>query len=168
MLLIYPTFLALASIVVMTVFLKFLEDSEKDKDLYEMICIVSLMTFITGLALGLGPVPFLVIDEMFPPEARPAAMSLANNCNWACSLLVTVLYPLMLQEMKALVNVPFAGALLLTVVFCFFRLPETKGMTHHGGKTIRRKKVRFSRNTIDRHAFSRRQVKRKGSRPIEV
>jgi len=144
-LLIYPTIMALCSFVLMTVFLKLLEDAEtgvdsegvktydlddSTKEAYGAICVLCLMTFIIGFAVGLGPIPFIIVGEIFTQEPRAAAMALATSCNWACNLMVTMLYPTMTEQLKAFANLPFVAFLFITLTFFFLRVPETKGKSY--------------------------------------
>jgi hypothetical protein len=45
--------------------------------------------YIIGFSLGWGPIPLLVMSELFPAKARGAASGLATLVNWFCAFLVT-------------------------------------------------------------------------------
>jgi sugar porter (SP) family MFS transporter len=90
----------------------------------------SLTLYIAAFAVGLGPVFWLLISEIYPLRARGLAMSLATMVNWGFNLLVTLTF---LSLIAALGR---AGAFwcyaLLSICawfFAYFLVPETKGRT---------------------------------------
>ncbi|GAA5835757.1 hypothetical protein JCM11251_007418 [Rhodosporidiobolus azoricus] len=49
-----------------------------------------IMLFVVGFALGLGPVPFVLVGEMPVEEAKSATASVAVAVNWTSNLLVGI------------------------------------------------------------------------------
>ncbi|GAA5852611.1 hypothetical protein JCM8547_002562 [Rhodosporidiobolus lusitaniae] len=49
-----------------------------------------IMFFVVGFATGLGPVPFVLVGEMPPEEAKSATASIAVATNWIANLAVGV------------------------------------------------------------------------------
>ncbi|KZV67967.1 general substrate transporter [Peniophora sp. CONT] len=49
---------------------------------------VAIMTFVMSFAIGLGPVPFVMIPEVSPPEAVSALSSTALSLNWVANFFV--------------------------------------------------------------------------------
>lgn len=45
--------------------------------------------YIAFFSLGLGPVPWLMMGEVFPGKIRSSASSLAAGLNWTCSFVTT-------------------------------------------------------------------------------
>ncbi|XP_048414717.1 solute carrier family 2, facilitated glucose transporter member 8 isoform X1 [Stegostoma tigrinum] len=92
--------------------------------------LVCLVVFITGFALGCGPIPWLVMSEIFPVRARGIASGACVLTNWSTAFLVT-------KEFHDLVeNITQYGTFWLFSSFCFMNLlftiffvPETKGRT---------------------------------------
>jgi len=129
-LLIFPTILALLAFVVMTIMLILIRDLPKDdidsKETYGIICIVCMMTYIVGFAVGLGPIPFIVVGEIFRNEPRAAAMSIALVFNWSCNFILTMFYPIMEKVIKEYANIPFIVIMILSVIFFVMYIPETK------------------------------------------
>ena len=92
------------------------------------IAVVSVATFVGFFAIGLGPVFWLLIAEIFPLDMRGRAMSLAAVANWGFNAIVSVTF---LDLVGALGS---AGAFLVYAVlsiaalaFIIAMVPETKG-----------------------------------------
>ncbi|KAL7423213.1 Bifunctional purine biosynthesis protein PurH [Cryptotrichosporon argae] len=50
----------------------------------------AIVAFIASFALGLGPVPWLIISELVPPHAVPALSALALALSWLANFVVAV------------------------------------------------------------------------------
>jgi len=92
------------------------------------ITAVSLAAYVGFFAVGLGPVFWLLIAEIFPLYFRGRAMGAAAISNWTFNLLVTVSF----QNMIELFGRPgtFLVYAILTAgafVFTWVLVPETKG-----------------------------------------
>jgi MFS family permease len=86
------------------------------------------MAYVGFFAVGMGPIPWLIISEIYPPVIRGQAMSLAVFCNWVANYFIALTF---LDLAKGLT---FAGAFclyacigLLAFFFIWKRVPETKG-----------------------------------------
>ncbi len=94
------------------------------------ITAVSLIAYISFFAIGLGPVFWLLISEIFPLQARGTAMSIATVANWGANFLITLVF-------LGLVNVLgqsgtfwlFAAIGIVAFLFTLRLVPETKGLT---------------------------------------
>lgn len=49
---------------------------------------VFIVLFVATFSIGLGPIPFLLLGEVPPPQARPASASAALGMNWGLNLFV--------------------------------------------------------------------------------
>ncbi len=92
------------------------------------VAVVSVAAYVGFFAIGLGPIFWLLIAEIFPLALRGRAMSLATVANWGFNLIVAATF---LNLVGALGS---AGAFLvyavLSVAALFFvalMVPETKG-----------------------------------------
>ena len=47
-----------------------------------------LATQASLFAVGLGPIPWLIVSEMFPTELVTNAQAVASQLNWACAFVV--------------------------------------------------------------------------------
>lgn len=97
---------------------------------------LGILLFIGSFALSMGPVTWVLLAEMFPNSYRAAAMSVAVGAQWLFNALVANSFPLLVRsELNSQV---FNGALpyaffalmcLVTVLFVWRFIPETKGKT---------------------------------------
>lgn len=70
--------------------------------------IVCIMLFVVSFAIGLGPIPFIYTAECFRQNARSSAMALSTLFNWTAGLVLTLLFPFMLELVQQYVFVIFA------------------------------------------------------------
>ena len=92
------------------------------------LSILCIVLFNLSYSVAWGPVPWLVMSEIFPLRARGPASSIATLSNWLLAFIVTKTFP----TMQARLTVPgtywfFGGWCFLGFVFVYFLLPETKG-----------------------------------------
>jgi MFS family permease len=95
-----------------------------------------ILGYIGCFALSVGPVTWVILSEIFPTRIRGRAMALATVCLWLADFVVTQTFPMM-DENEWLVDVfhrafPFlvyAAFCVVSVVFLWVYVPETKGKT---------------------------------------
>ncbi|XP_063287633.1 solute carrier family 2, facilitated glucose transporter member 8 [Pelobates fuscus] len=94
------------------------------------LALASMCLFITGFALGWGPIPWLVMSEIFPLRARGIASGVCVVTNWGCAFLVTKEFHNLMDYLTSYGTYwLFAGFCVLNVLFTVFCVPETKGKT---------------------------------------
>ncbi|HVT70041.1 MAG TPA: sugar porter family MFS transporter [Trebonia sp.] len=93
-----------------------------------VVAIVGLFFYTGSFAIGLGPVFWLLIAEIYPLKIRGAAMSVASMANWAANFVVTISFLTLLSAVGG-VGVFFLFGFLTLVALAYFwrRVPETKG-----------------------------------------
>ncbi|XP_042873724.1 facilitated trehalose transporter Tret1-like [Penaeus japonicus] len=92
--------------------------------------ITSLIIFIASFSIGYGPIPWLMMGELFSANVREAAGSLSTMANWSISFIVTLLFePLQDAIHEYGVYWIFGGVCAINLVFCVLVVPETKGKT---------------------------------------
>ncbi|KAM9392319.1 solute carrier family 2, facilitated glucose transporter member 8 [Pholidichthys leucotaenia] len=94
------------------------------------LALASMAVFIMGFALGWGPIPWLVMSEIFPVKARGFASAVCVLTNWSMAFVVTKSF----QDMMSLLTSAgtfwlFACACTVSVIFTIIFIPETKGKT---------------------------------------
>ena len=91
---------------------------------YEMI------GYIVFFGIGLGPVVWLLISEIYPTKIRGKAMSLATLSVWGANWVVAGTFLSLIRGVgPAGTFWIFAFVCLLAFAFCFALVPETKGKT---------------------------------------
>ena len=91
---------------------------------------VSLAAYVGFFAVGLGPVFWLLISEIFPLVIRARGMSAATIANWLANLVVALTF-LDLVDLLSRPGVFFLYAALTAGAFLFawILIPETKGLS---------------------------------------
>jgi sugar porter (SP) family MFS transporter len=88
----------------------------------------SLMLFVAFFAIGLGPVFWLLISEIYPLSVRGSAMGTVTVANWGANLLVSLAFPILTANLgKPSTFWLFGICSLLAFVFAYRMVPETKG-----------------------------------------
>ncbi|RDI70729.1 sugar porter family MFS transporter [Halopelagius longus] len=99
-------------------------------DVLGIVATISLMLFVAFFAIGLGPVFWLLISEIYPLAVRGSAMGVVTVANWGANLLVSLAFPVL----RASIGTPSTFGLfgffsLVGLVFVHRFVPETKGRT---------------------------------------
>lgn len=92
------------------------------------LAVICLMIYVGSFAIGLGPVFWLMISEIYPLRIRGRAMSIATLANWGFNLLVAITFLSLIQLLGTpgtfwLYSVIGVGAF----IFVYALVPETKG-----------------------------------------
>jgi sugar porter (SP) family MFS transporter len=87
-----------------------------------------LMLYIASFAISVGPLPHVLMSEIFPLRVRGPGMSAASISNWGFNFVVVFAFPLMLAGPGlAATFTLFAVICLGGIVFTLTRVPETTG-----------------------------------------
>ncbi|XP_040389588.1 solute carrier family 2, facilitated glucose transporter member 5-like isoform X1 [Cygnus olor] len=93
------------------------------------LSIVCVILYIIGHAIGASPIPFVMITEMFLQSSRPAAFMVGGSVHWLCNFAVGLLFLYMEAGLGAYSFLIFCAICLVTMVYIFFVVPETKNKT---------------------------------------
>jgi sugar porter (SP) family MFS transporter len=100
------------------------------KQLLGWISIASLMAYVGSFAVGLGPVFWLILSEIYPLRIRGRAMSVGTAANWSANLLVALTFLTLTKVMGKPATFWLYGAVTVAAwCFAFFLVPETRGKT---------------------------------------
>jgi SP family facilitated glucose transporter-like MFS transporter 3 len=94
-----------------------------------MLALVAVNFYVIFFEIGLGPIPWLIVAEMFDGKYIAVAMSVCSQLNWACNFIVGLVFPSMNAYLGPYSFGPFALVLAFTFLFALFVLPETQGTT---------------------------------------
>ncbi|XP_076665642.1 facilitated trehalose transporter Tret1-2 homolog [Andrena cerasifolii] len=105
--------------------------SENKPDISEEISwlpLVVVCVFIIMFNLGFGPIPWMMLGEIFAPEVKGMAASSAGVLNWILAFVVTKFY----TDLKGAMDASgtfwlYAGFSAIGIFFVYFLIPETKG-----------------------------------------
>jgi sugar porter (SP) family MFS transporter len=91
------------------------------------IAIAGLLLYTGSFAIGLGPVFWLLISEIYPVRVRGQAMSVATMANWGANFLVAISFLTLLSAIgNAGTFFLFAGLSLVALAYFQRQVPETK------------------------------------------
>ena len=90
---------------------------------------VLTLIFIAMFSLGWGPLPWLLMSELFPLKTRAVATGIVTFANWMFVFITTILFKPIVKSGLHLSGAffIFAGITLVGFVFTFLFVPETKG-----------------------------------------
>lgn len=99
-------------------------------DSLKWIAVGSVVLYIASFAMSLGPIGWIMVSEILPLQIRGFAMSLCTVANFAFNFVVVLSFlPLIHSVGEAFTFWIFAGITILCMVFTYFFVPETKGIS---------------------------------------
>jgi SP family galactose:H+ symporter-like MFS transporter len=94
----------------------------------DLVAFISLIGYVAFFAIGLGPVTWVVLSEIYPLKVRGHAMTMAIFGNWLFNYLVALTFLNLIEILKP------EGTFLMYAIICVFSawfvyrfIPETKG-----------------------------------------
>ena len=92
------------------------------------IAVSSLMVYVGSFAVGLGPVFWLMLSEIYPLRIRGRAMSVGTVANWSANFIVALSFLTLTQVLGKPATFWLYGVVSIGAwLFAFFLVPETKG-----------------------------------------
>ncbi|HEX6205712.1 MAG TPA: sugar porter family MFS transporter [Solirubrobacterales bacterium] len=92
------------------------------------LAIASLMTYVASFAISLGPIFWLLNAEIYPLSVRSKAAGIGTMANWTFNFIVSLTFLLLIEALGQSGAFWFYGGVgVLTLVFCWKLVPETKG-----------------------------------------
>ncbi|MEO9140427.1 MAG: sugar porter family MFS transporter [Jatrophihabitans sp.] len=94
------------------------------------LALIALMIYIASFAIGLGPVFWLMISEIYPIGVRSPAMSVSTIANWGANFLVAATFLSLGSIITRQGTFFLYGAIgVLALLFFYRKVPETKDRT---------------------------------------
>ncbi len=94
------------------------------------VTVIAVAIYVAFFAIGLGPVFWLLIAEIFPLRVRGRGMSISTVANWGSNLVVSQVFVSLLHGIGAAATFGvFAVMTALSIAFTLSVVPETKGRT---------------------------------------
>ncbi|KAH8314336.1 hypothetical protein KR059_002967, partial [Drosophila kikkawai] len=114
----------------MGVYFQLKESSPGSMDNFGWLPISSICIFIVFFSIGFGPVPWLVMAELFSEDVKSVAGSIAGTSNWLSAFMVTLLFPILKEGIGPGPTFwIFTVIAVLSFLYSLFFVPETKGKT---------------------------------------
>ncbi|XAR71540.1 hypothetical protein NMG60_11017871 [Bertholletia excelsa] len=94
------------------------------------MAVVALLLYVGCYQLSFGPIGWLMISEIFPLRLRGKGLSIAVLVNFGANALVTFAFSPLKELLGAgILFFIFGGIAILSLVFIFCIVPETKGLS---------------------------------------
>lgn len=127
--------LLLLSIIVMTLTLTslgvFFFISDKNPEMAKEIGwlpLASLCIYLVFFAIGFGPIPWLMLSEIYSKEYNAFASPITGAFNWTLAFIITATFGSISNAIgKGETFWIFAGVSVIGTIFTFLVVPETKG-----------------------------------------
>lgn len=95
------------------------------------LLVTSIFVYIGFFAIGIGPIPFLIIGELSGKEDKAIAQSYGTVCNWLATFVIGYGFPILTDYMGGYVYLIFAIFALWFTNYIYCKVPETKNKTHY-------------------------------------
>ena len=90
--------------------------------------LAAVLVYIAAFAVAMGPIPWVLISEIFPSAIRGRAVAVGVGTIWAACLIVAQTFPVLKETVgPAATFWIYAGCSFLSLVFVVAIVPETKG-----------------------------------------
>lgn len=94
------------------------------------LAVGSLVTYIVCFAMSLGPIGWILVSEVFPLKIRGIAMSICTVSNFAFNFFVVASFPILLHRIGGAWTFAIFGIVsIICIIFVYFFVPETKGIS---------------------------------------
>jgi MFS family permease len=101
-----------------------------ESDALDKVALVGLLLYIAAFAVSLGPLPWVMMSELFPMKLRGMGTSLASITNWGFNFVVVFSFPVLIKEIGlAGVFTLYAIVCAVGIIFTLRLVPETSGVS---------------------------------------
>ncbi|KAL6330260.1 hypothetical protein AAG906_040183 [Vitis piasezkii] len=102
--------------------------SPVDEQLGHNLSILGTLMYIFSFAIGAGPVTGLIIPELSSTRTRGKIMGFSFSVHWVCNFVVGLYFLELVEKLGvAPVYASFGGVSLLSAIFAYYFIVETKG-----------------------------------------
>lgn len=119
-----------ASLAALLVYFLFHKELDVDLNAFSWLPVSCLSAFVFVYCIGFGPLPFLMMAEFLPLEARSWGCGLAACVNWSLMFVVVRVFNLLMNHIgEAATFGIFCAICILGTLFVLTLVPETQGKT---------------------------------------
>ncbi|MDR1758054.1 MAG: D-xylose transporter XylE [Bacteroidales bacterium] len=91
--------------------------------------LVFIIIYTASFMMSWGPICWVLIAEIFPNKIRGQAVAIAVAAQWAANYLISSTYPPMMELSSAMTYGFYGTMAILSAIFVWNFVPETKGKT---------------------------------------
>lgn len=96
-------------------------------DIISILTLVFIIIFTASFMMSWGPICWVYISELFPNKIRGQAVAIAVAFQWFANFLISSTYPGMMEFSSAFTYGFYAVMAVLSALFVWKMVPETKG-----------------------------------------
>lgn len=93
------------------------------------VSVAFLLFYMLSFGASWGPVPWALPSEVFPSSLRAKGVALSTCSNWLNNFIIGLITPPLVQNTGYGAYIFFAVFCVLSLLWTFFFVPETKGRT---------------------------------------
>jgi MFS transporter, SP family, sugar:H+ symporter len=94
-----------------------------------IVALIGANLFVICFGATWGPLVWVLLGEMFPNRIRAKALGVAAAAQWIANFAVTLTFPPLANLSLVFTYGLYAAFALISLLFVFFLIPETKGVT---------------------------------------
>ncbi|MDO6656952.1 D-xylose transporter XylE [Anaerobacillus sp. 1_MG-2023] len=102
--------------------------------------LVFIIIYTASFMMSWGPIVWVLISEIFPNKIRGQAVAIAVAAQWAANYLISSTYPMMMEVSGGLTYSFYGIMSILSAIFVWKFVPETKGKSLEELEMLLRKK----------------------------
>ena len=137
----------MVTLLVLGLYFLLKEELQQDVENISWLPLVSLMVYIVAFCQGPGPLPFIIMSEILPPKAKGIGGAIVASFCWFLSFVLTNTFQTFIDFLgRCFVFWLFAFMCAVSVLFVYFKVPETKGISLQEIQLMLSKDTRKSAN----------------------
>lgn len=105
-----------------------------------MSTLVFIIIYTAAFMMSWGPICWVLISEIFPNKIRGQAVAIAVAAQWAANYFISSTYPMMMEYSGGMTYGFYGVMSVLSAIFVWKMVPETKGKTLEEMETLWSKK----------------------------
>ncbi|MFJ7855887.1 D-xylose transporter XylE [Peribacillus frigoritolerans] len=109
--------------------------------------LVFIIIYTASFMMSWGPICWVLISEIFPNKIRGRAVAIAVAAQWAANYFISSTYPMMMEYSGGLTYGFYGSMSVLSALFVWKMVPETKGKTLEQMENIWRRNVKSSEDS---------------------
>ena len=98
-------------------------------DIISMLTLVFIIIYSASFMMSWGPICWVYISELFPNRIRGQAVATAVAFQWASNFLISSTFPRLMDFSGALAYGLYGSMAIVSAIFVWKMVPETKGKT---------------------------------------
>jgi len=103
--------------------------------------LVFIIIYTASFMMSWGPITWVLISEIFPNKIRGKAVAIAVAAQWAANYFISSTYPAMMEFSGGLTYCFYGAMSVLSLIFVWKMVPETKGKTLEELEKLIKKRV---------------------------